>query len=500
MDRLACVDVPAFPLQLLLSARPQWRDRPSAVVERDAPQGVILWANELARRAGILPGATYAAALALEQELVAGVIDEATIARGVDEFVALLGDFSPKIEPCNAEPGVFWIDASGLALLHPTLEAWSSAVHAAIRSRGFVAALTVGFRRFASYATAKSFGGRKLKVFADADEEARAALSVPLSRIGLPVHARDELAQLGIHRVAEFVRLPSGGVLERFGEEAHRLHRMASGELLENFAPLAHELPIRERLDFEEALVDATHVLWVFAELAAKLLVELAALDRAVSSFRVRLELDDASPKEIEIACADATLELAQLERLLRLRLERLSLARGVTRLEVELRGARASREQLQLFRERPRRDLSAARRALDLVRAAFGDDSVVRAVLADKHLPEASFAWEKLERLEFPNPSRATKPTPTPTLVRRIFARSIALPPRSRHAEDGWLLVGVTHGPVKKLVGPYALSGAWWRDEIRRDYYFAELSSGARLWVYFDRARRRWFWQGNVS
>jgi protein ImuB len=66
--------------------------------------------------------------------------------------------------------------------------------------------------------------------------------------------------------------------------------------------------------------------------------------------------------------------------------------------------------------------------------------------------------------------------------------------------AGEPWLLAGVTRGAVDEIVGPYKLSGGWWSREIQRDYYFAKLASGPWLWVYWDGARRRWFWQGVVS
>ena len=56
MDRMACIDLPAFPLQLLLHRRPEWREQPVAVVDSDRPQGKILWVNERARASRILPG------------------------------------------------------------------------------------------------------------------------------------------------------------------------------------------------------------------------------------------------------------------------------------------------------------------------------------------------------------------------------------------------------------------------------------------------------------
>ncbi len=55
MDRLACVDVPALPLQLLLARHPDWKQHPAVVVDRDQPQGKILCTNEHARRRRIRP-------------------------------------------------------------------------------------------------------------------------------------------------------------------------------------------------------------------------------------------------------------------------------------------------------------------------------------------------------------------------------------------------------------------------------------------------------------
>ena len=69
MDRMACVDLPAFPLQLLLRRHPDWREHPVAVVDCDKPQGKILWVNERARAQRILPGMRYAAALSLAARL-----------------------------------------------------------------------------------------------------------------------------------------------------------------------------------------------------------------------------------------------------------------------------------------------------------------------------------------------------------------------------------------------------------------------------------------------
>jgi protein ImuB len=156
-----------------------------------------------------------------------------------------------------------------------------------------------------------------------------------------------------------------------------------------------------------------------------------------------------------------------------------------------------ATREQLALFAAKPRRDLRAADEAIARVRAELGDDAVVRAVLREGHLPEASFGWERLVHVVGAKPDdRLVRP-----LVRRFLAKPRPLPPQVRQVrDDGWLISGLEQGAVVRIVGPYVISGGWWQHEVHREYHFAELRRGDCLWVYYDRNRRRWFWQGAVE
>ncbi|HEX2228473.1 MAG TPA: DNA polymerase Y family protein, partial [Candidatus Binatia bacterium] len=103
LGRLACVDLPAFPLQLLLKRHPDWVDQPAAVVAEDKPQGLILWVNERARQSGVLPGLRYAAALSLAAGLRAGEVAAKEIAESVSELTRRLMRFSPEVEPAAGE-------------------------------------------------------------------------------------------------------------------------------------------------------------------------------------------------------------------------------------------------------------------------------------------------------------------------------------------------------------------------------------------------------------
>ena len=99
MGRTACVDLPAFPLQLLLRRHPDWRTHPAAVVESDRPQAPILWVNERARACRILPGMRYAAGLSLAGDLRVAEVSPREIDGAVAKLVTRLRRHSPRVEP-----------------------------------------------------------------------------------------------------------------------------------------------------------------------------------------------------------------------------------------------------------------------------------------------------------------------------------------------------------------------------------------------------------------
>ena len=497
MDRMACVELPAFPLQILLKRHPDWADRPVAVVDRDKPQGVILWVNEQARAARIRTGMRYSAGLSLAHTLHAGEVSPADVERGVAAIATRLHRFSPEVEPCRGEPGVFWLNASGLFYLQASLRRWGQGIAASFQACGFRAAVAVGFTRFGTYAVAKTLtSGEPVVVIRDLAGERVLAGRVRLSRLGIDPALRDNLHKLGVHTVRAFLQLPAGGIRRRFGPEAQRLHRLAAGDLWAPLRPLCHPEPLVARHDLDDPEIDAVRLLFHIKRLLDRLLAIVAARHEALAELTLHLQFDRAGAHTERIRPAAPTLDVVQLMNLVRLRLESLALGAGVIELHVTGRAVATTAVQQGLFVERPRRDRTAAERALARVRAEFGDEAVVRALLSEAHLPEARFAWELVETVPFPEPREvACRP-----MVRRIHAYPVALPPVSRPEPGGRLVRGGETGYVRDLAGPYLVSGGWWRSAVHREYYFVRMQDGDMLWIYYDRPRRRWRWQGQVE
>ncbi|MEZ4429929.1 MAG: hypothetical protein R3A51_19805 [Nannocystaceae bacterium] len=265
----------------------------------------------------------------------------------------------------------------------------------------------------------------------------------------------------------------------------------------------------------------------------ARLLAELASSGEALAALTLRLELDlpraDREGREdeaLQIEPAAPSRDLLALVDLVRLRLDELELPAPAQSLTLEATPAAPSRAQVDMHLEAgaPRRDPAAAAAALARLRAAYGDQAVTRARVRAAHLPEASFQWEpaaappRPQGIAWPRASWAANHGAAghdgPPLLRRLLRRPLPLdPPPITDMEDfinmsektlrePWALPAEPGpgGAIRRLFGPHRVSGGWWARTVERDYYYAETSTGALLWIFHDRARGRWFWHGTVD
>lgn len=344
---------------------------------------------------------------------------------------------------------------------------------------------------------------------------------------------------LGIDTVAGFLKLPPAGLQERYGDEVLELHRIARGEW---DTPLQGETlveSIRQEALLDEPERNVNRLLFWIKRLLDPLLAGLVRRREALCEFILELRLDRPGvPGGVEscverLTPAQPTVDAQQLLPLLLLRLNKMSLRGGVVELALDAVSAPATTDQLSLFYDATRRDRRAARRAFARLRAEFGDETVVYAQLRPAHLPEATFSWTPLRSLhaktasetnntskrrararkriaqalpaELESPRQLAVVTPPPMLIRRLYTRPVVLPRRLRHEEDGWQVRGRDDAAVDEVVGPFVVSGGWWRaleadGGVHREYHFLHNQAGEWLWAYYDRPRRRWFLQGRVE
>jgi len=510
---LACVDVPALPLQILARREPQVVHTPAAVVSEDRPGGIVLWPNRKARALRVLPGMRLGAAMALAPDLRVGVVEPAEINQELARLSELLRHHSPDVEPSSQEPGVFWVGTAGLLGLYGTQGHWAAEVRATLQTASYFSAVAVGFGRFALYAIAR--GMRGVRVVPSPAVEARLVAQVrldalgPLLGPGREVHTA--LALLGVHTLGEFLALPAEALHERLGEPARTLHRKLHGELQLPLRPERPVLPAEDLRELEPPALHTDQLLFAARAMLHGLLRVTAARGEAVAALQLTLHLErsrsDVEPVRLQqtLAPADPSLDEAQLIELVRLYLAGLTLPEAVTRMVLRLDGRPTSATNLRLWQLAGKRDLDAAQQGLARLRAAYGPSVIVHAELRPNHLPEARFVW-----LPAGAPSPRTRPAPDRPpeaaaeppriLARRLYAKPRLLPPRPKHEPDCWPIADGRQGTVSRLWGPFRITGGWWVREVRRDYFYVETDAGDLLWVYYDAVRRGWYLQGKVD
>lgn len=508
MARLACVDLFALPLQLLGRRHPEWAagEDPVVVVAEDRPQAPILWCNAHARRHGVLPGLRYAQGLALAAGLRAGVVGAPELEAARGEVISLCRRFTPRVEPGDLEheAGSFWLDPEGLERLEwSSLEHWAESIRGALAAIGLHASVVVGFSHFGSYALARSLHGAR--VLASPEEERALLARVPLAELELAPALRLAWDRLGVRTVGELTALPAGGLLERFGPEAYRLHQLASDAIWAPLLPEPEAPAAREELVLDDPEPDRERLLFLLKRRLDRLLAALADRGKSLVELVLELRLDGTRERGLEtrverLRPAAPTLDGRQLLELVRLRLEARPLAGAVRGAWLEAETVRAATEQLQLFAARPRRDPAAAARALARLRAEHGEAAVVRAELRDEHLPERRFRFAPLLAL----PATQARAPGGPQrgqlgllgveearggderprrLVRRLLAVPERIPPLNHERE------------------PDLHAGRWWaEDPVERAYHFSEDSRGELSWVYLDLRTQRWFRQGRAE
>lgn len=490
MKRLSCVLLPDLPLQIVLRKKPHWHDAPIAVVDDEGLAGRITHLDAVAQKSRLRIGMRQTVARDLLPSLRTAVVSPQEIAEVSHELVLALQTFSPRVEPLD-QVGAFCIDPNGLRRLYGGYHNWATCIHRYLRARHWKSSVTVGFHRHRTLAVAMIRDG--VTVLESSDQERELSNRAPLRRLGLSGETCESLAALGIETLGDFLVVPAGELHSRFGAEASALHDSFAEGLQLPIQPHVFDEPARISFQVEPPDEDRARLLFAIKGGLHSLLHQVHARAEAVQSLELTLHLERA-PRHCEhIEPASPTLDSVLLIDLIRLRLGERSFGAAVEEVELLATTVRAHAEQAILPGHRSQRDMSAAHRALDRIRAAYGEHSVTRATIREAHLPEASFQWEPIQHASI---GQHREPASFSSMIRRVYARPKPLPPRSpKDPEAGPALA--RDQAIEHMYGPYRVSGGWWKRLVERDYYYAETDHGDLLWLFYDRPRKRWFLHG---
>lgn len=496
LKRIACIDLPDLPLQLLLRAHPDFRGVPAAVVAEERPESPLLLVNRAAREQHLRPGIRFGAAKSLVPELRAGAISATMVEEAVATLVRDLQTFSPHVERDPVSAGVFYVDPSGLSHLYGGELSWGRCVHRYLQGRSFYASVVVAYGRTLSYALSRVTRG--VRAIDTVEDTLRLAHEVPLDRLHIQPKLRDALERLGLTQLGDLESFAVDALGTRFGKEASAWCRVARGEEILPLCAEAHASVPRTEVEIEPADADVARLCFAIKRGLDPLIEDVRQRGQSVRALWMRLKLERGDESAQRLEPSSPTRDAALLLELLRLRLGSLTLSSAVEHVVLEAEITDAVPGQLGMFN--PKRDLPAGERALARLKASYGSDVVCRLYAEDAHLPEAKFRWSETGRLAFPRHETHVEsfegvPVESAPLVRKLLPRPVLLD--ATRAVTGELLHGEERMPMR---GPYRVSGGWWVREVSRDYFYASTALGELWWVFYDAPRSAWFLHGFVD
>jgi DNA polymerase-4 len=229
MDRSVLhVDIAAFPIAVERVIEPGLRGRPVLLAPPGSARAPVLVVSQEAAREGVRVGMPLPVALRRCPGAAVLHPNEALYKRATGAVLALLGGYSPLVEP--AALGQTFLDLTGTSRL------FGAAQDAAARIRREIEA-RLRLRPTVGLATSKLVSRVAARVIRpdglyDVFPGSEAPFLAPLPVGLLPAArgtTRERLADLNVGRVADLLRFSSGQLLVAFGPQGERLRREALG-------------------------------------------------------------------------------------------------------------------------------------------------------------------------------------------------------------------------------------------------------------------------------
>ena len=478
-----CIYLPHLPLE---AGGPG--DEARVVVEEQQGIHRVLLASAKAEAAGIIPGQSANAALALLPALRVEPRNKIVEQQTLEHLSSWLEQFTSVV--CFAGSDVLLVEIAGSLRLYGGLLSLRQQISAGLEQQGFSASLAIAPTPLAATWLAKA--GRRACI-RDPANVAAVLRTAPLECLDWPNTVCESLSGMGVRNIGDCLRLPREGFARRFGPQRLIELDRALGRLPD--PRTSWRAPERFCVDYEmtEEQSDRELLLAICRELLVSLERFLLIRQLGVQSILFTFFHLNSSATRVRLGCAEAERLTDRWLDLLRIRFEHLALPEPV--ISVRLRGGRtqAVRAESGHLRFQGRangRGLRFSRTQLaERLVTRIGNQSVTGVTTVAEHRPQ--FAWCQQGVL-------SGKTANTLSIIGRDLRRPLWMLPEPAllTVDEGYPL---HQGRLRILEGPERLETGWWdEDGIARDYYTAINPRGMRLWVFRNRSRNAsWYLHG---
>jgi protein ImuB len=483
-----------FP-ELCLEALGSPKKLPAAVfVERNG-LATVYACNARARDAGVAPGMSLYAAMALKPELDIRQYQEHA---QVDMLRA-------SANWALAYTSVVSIDSSGALLLEIGASLRLFGGFDALRQR-----LAEDLKRCGHTVVMSSAPVAKAALWLARSGQETACPTVhdlparlgrlPLAVLNWPVTVQQKLLQMGVRTLGDSMRLPRDGFARRVGPGYLGELDQAFGrspELLHHYQPPE---VFREAIELDTESLALDEISSVLHELLARLSLLLVRRQAAAGCLQLELSHHGRHPTVVEIATREPCASLRHFIELLQLRLEREVLPAPVIAVSLraallpggQQRNADFWGSEIMHVCANPAKQAVLQRsrviRLVERLRARLGPGCVHGLNLVAEHRPE--YAWCSAEPY-----SPASCQKMLSELISRIRPLWLLARPRRLDMVQG---MPVYRGKLVFVSNAERIESGWWDgNDVRRDYYRVADEHGKRLWVYQDRRSAGWYLHG---
>jgi len=427
--------------------------------------------SEPARQAGVEPGMTPAAALALCPGLSIRNRDSLAERQALQQLAEIALDFSPWVS--LDQPDCLLLEIRSCLTLFGGVERLQDKLRLALQAGGYKPVIAISSSPTASILLARL----SLETIVRDRQALRSALGpLPIAALELDDKILHRLFRTGIRQLTDLWRLPRDGLTKRYGAVLlQQLDRLAGQQtqVLQAF----HKPPSFQAS--REMPIELERIEHFFP-----------AIEQLAGEFAAFLQSGDATTLGI-------TLELQHH-------------GRSATRLTLDFRaGNRDPKHWCSLLYEKLERSpLPAPVLAVTLLSAAIVPFQPERfSLFDDSEQPNSEAEWQAVldqlqarlghQALKFPGTQADHRPERAMTHTPNLLNANPGLPPRPL-----WLLpnpdpIGIDD--IHLLSAVERIESGWWDDQsIRRDYYLAKDKRGRKLWIYCDLiTKRQWFIHG---
>jgi protein ImuB len=469
-----CLHFPDLPLGVF--ARGEARER-ATVVSSLSHRPDVVAANGAAKRRGIVPGLSIAAALALDAELSIHLRDERAEAAALESIALWAGQWTPtiSIDP----PACVLVEISGCLNYFGGFDRLRQQIDRGLAELGFSAVIATAPTVLAAGLFARA--GQAIAIESGSDLTRRLA-TLPVALLDHAQATLDTLSGIGAHTLGDVLALPRDGVARRFGQGLLDEIDRARGTLPDARPLFVAPERYQGQIELPSPVEETEALLFAVKRLVTELAGFLQGRGAGVTRLRCDLVHEDERPTSIVQGLA-ATRRIEHIMNVLRERLAREQLPDRVEAIRL------VSEEIVPLaakegdFFTAANKDSEAGAQLIERLRARLGDDAVSALALSADHRPEL-----------------ATQSTATIASNRNITAgeRSpLPLRPLWLIAEPRPLGTDPASTPLQLLSGPERIETGWWDGgEIGRDYFVGRGTRGEKLWLYRDRGGA-WFVHG---